>query len=173
MRHVSQITPIAQLMSASATRLHASAVLAGVEAGATPAVRRQEDEGAASANCGRPASKSVDSVSPFAPAPSHRAAGDRAACPSPDPAPTLPAGGGRVAHLLGHALNRTLSVDYEVVNARGTALLTTNDPDIARREARRLSRLHDGVRVEAVTLTQTRTRFFRPRLTAAVVEVRA
>lgn len=60
-------------------------------------------------------------------------------------------------------MNRTLSVEYEVVNGRGQCVYTSSDPDLARREARRRIANGEAVKVDAVTLTQTRTRFFRPR----------
>ena len=65
-------------------------------------------------------------------------------------------------------MNRVVSVDYQVINARGVVLFTSSEPDIARREARRLGGEHAGVRVDSVTLTETRTRFFRPRVQPAV-----
>lgn len=94
MRHVREITPISQLIAGPATRLHASAVLAGVEAGATAADRRHGQAGTATEAYIRPASKSDDSPAPLPRRSSHPATAERAA--RPDRSPTLPHG--RAAH---------------------------------------------------------------------------
>ncbi len=59
-------------------------------------------------------------------------------------------------------MNRVVRTDYEVVNARGVVLFTSSEPEIARREALKLGAQDPSVKVESVTLTETRTRFFRP-----------
>lgn len=60
-------------------------------------------------------------------------------------------------------MNRTLSTDYRAVNAKGVTLYTFNDEGRGRAWVRDNACLHDGLRLVAVTLTETSRRIYTPR----------